>query len=114
MLQGEIIRTCSYEKVAEAAVLSIGASFRQRMSLLAATKGQSTGVYVAAMVRRFEEDAGPREIQALGVAIAGADMPVLAGLRWIIETMLDDDRANGGRHRPTRHLRAGARRPEAA
>ena len=114
MLQGEIIRTCSYEKVAEAAVLSIGVSFRQRMSLLAATNGQSTGAYVAALVRRFEEEAGPREMQALSLAIAGADMPVLAGLRWIIETMLDDDRADAGHHRPMQRLRAGARRPEAA
>jgi hypothetical protein len=114
MLQGEIIRTCSYEKVAEAAVLSIGVSFRQRMSLLAATNGQSTGAYVAALVRRFEEEAGPREMHALGLAIAGADMPVLAGLRWVVETMIDDDRMADGRRRSPVSLRANARGVEAA
>lgn len=115
MLSWEIIRTCSHDKVAEAAVLSIGASFHQRVSLLAATAGETPGAYVAVLVRRFEEEAGPREMEALSLAITGADMPVLAGLRWIIETMLDDDdRTAGGHHRTMRRLRASARRAEAA
>lgn len=100
MIQWEIMRTCSHDKVAEAAVLSLGAAFHRRMSLLAATVGQTPGAYVATLVRRFAHEAGPHELMQLARAVAGADMPILAGLRWIVETTLDGERPAGADDRP--------------
>jgi hypothetical protein len=100
MLRSEIIRTCSHEKVAEAALQSIGPLFHERISLLAATMGLEPGPYVAGLVRRFAEEAGPQDMRALDAATGGADMPVLAGLRFIVEAMIDG--AHGPRTRAAR------------
>ena len=94
MLRCEIIRTCSHEKVAEAAVLSIGSAFENRVRLLACAAGKSPGAYVAGLVMRFSEEAGEREMEALRLATAGADTPILEGLRWIVEFMLDGSAGN--------------------
>lgn len=104
MLRAELIRSCTHEKVAEAAVLSIGDAFRDRVLLLARVSGQTPGAFVADLVRRFAEDASEADWEALAGAIAGRDMPILCGLRWIVETAIDfdGDSARGG---------AGGRRP---
>jgi hypothetical protein len=104
MLTCEIIRTCAHEKVAEAAVLSIGTAFRDRVALLAAASGMSAGAYVAELVRRFSEEANERDLEALTAATVGSDMPILKGLRWIVEFMID-----GATHRDgdPRRIRSG-------
>jgi hypothetical protein len=115
MLRCEIIRTCSHEKVAEAAILSIGAPFENRVRLLASAAGQTPGAFVAGLVARFDEEAGDREMEALKLATAGADTPILDGLRWIVEFMLDgssEDLASGGAARPPSGRRAGRHRVE--
>lgn len=108
MLRCEIIRTCSHEKVAEAAILSIGASFHERVLLLAATSGMRPGAYVAALVARFAEEAGEGDLEALRRATTGSDMPILDGLRWIVEFMIDGTAgASGGVDRVQPRTRAG-------
>ena len=105
MLCCEIIRTCSHEKVAEAAVLSIGPGFRDRLSLLASASGKSTGAYVAALVRRFGDEATESDLVALNNATAGSDMPVLDGLRFIVDYMIGGSRKRGPGER---HVRGGS------
>lgn len=113
MLCCEIIRTCSHEKIAEAAILSIGASFRERVVLLAATAGMPAGAYVAGLVAGFEEEAGEREMEALRRATSGSDMPILDGLRWIVEFMLDGRSGSGSESGRGGRMRSGGRsRPE--
>ncbi len=97
MLRCEIIRSCSHEKVAEAAVHSIGPAFRDRVALLATASNMPSGVYIARLVRRFGEEASDAEIAGLDRVVAGADMPILEGLRWIVDVMTDGTRADGPR-----------------
>lgn len=113
MLRCEIIRSCSHEKVAEAAVISIGSAFRDRVALLAAASNMLPGVFVASLVRRFADEATDAENDGLSRVIAGSDMPILEGLRWIVETMIDSTRGGGPRplarsrvNRTDRRLRA--------
>lgn len=105
MLCLEIIRTCSHEKVAEAAVRSIGPEFRDRVDLLAAAFDLSAGAYVADLVRRFSEEAGERDMEALSRVIAGSDLPILDGLRWIVEFMIDGPADANAGGRPLRGAR---------
>jgi hypothetical protein len=115
MLRCEIIRTCSHEKVAEAAILSIGAPFETRVRLLAATAGKSPGAYVAGLVAGFDEEATDRDMEALRLATVRTDTPILEGLRWIVEFMLDNSAGNaagGGAGRIASRGRAGRRPPE--
>ncbi|MFN3888944.1 MAG: hypothetical protein ACK4MV_01010 [Beijerinckiaceae bacterium] len=97
MLRCEIIRTCSHEKVAAAAVASVGPRFRDRVTLLAVASGKDPGAYVAELVRRFGREANDRELAALARATAGSDMPILDGLRWIVEFMIDGDSPRAAR-----------------
>jgi hypothetical protein len=90
MLIGEIIKTCSHEKVAQAAVASIGTEFRQRVERAARERSVRTGVFVAAAVRCFGRTAGDDEWADLARAMERKDMPILCGLRHILEVTLAD------------------------
>jgi len=90
----EILATCSHPKVASAAVLSIGGTFRSRMALLAAASGVDVGDFVAARVHEFAETVDTCDRQGLRRAVARHPMPVLGGLQLIVEAALDDE---GGR-----------------
>lgn len=90
MLLGEIIKTCSHEKVAQAAVASIGAEFHRRVEKAARERGLRTGVFVALAVRCFGRTAGDDEWAALARAMERKDMPILSGLRHILEVALAD------------------------
>lgn len=89
MLRTEIIRTCSNEAVAAAAVRSMGHNFYSRMSLLSGAHHVQPGAYAAALVRQFADEADEDAWCALGIAMARRDMPLLAGLRFILESMID-------------------------
>lgn len=104
-LHREIIRTCVHGKVAEAAVLSIGGQFRARIELLANASGLDTGAFVARQVRRFADEVCAHDIEALADATRGSDVPILDGLRWIVEATLDDARRDR-RARCDRFVRA--------
>jgi hypothetical protein len=91
MLRAELINSCSHEKVAEAAVLSIGGEFRDRVALHARASNFSTGQFAALCVRRFAQEAHENDWEALSAVIAGCDTPILHWLRWLVEAMLDDE-----------------------
>jgi hypothetical protein len=88
MLLGEIIKTCSHEKVAQAAVSSIGTEFQHRVERAARERGLRTGVFVASVVRHFGRTAGDDEWADLARAMERKDMPILSGLRHIVEMTL--------------------------
>ncbi len=89
----EIVNTCMHERVAEAAVASIGAGVAQNVRRFAEARDMSVGVYVGGLVRRFAWRAGPGERLALTRAMDRAQTPILAGLRHILEAMLKEERA---------------------
>lgn len=91
MLRTELINSCSHEKVAEAAILSIGGDFRDRVALHARASNVTTGRYAANCIRRFAEEAHEDDWEALSAEIAGCDQPILHGLRWLVEIMLDGE-----------------------
>jgi hypothetical protein len=115
MLRAELINSCSHEKVAEAAILSIGGSFRDRVALLARASDVSTGHYAAQCVRWFAEEAHEQDWEALSAVIAGCDTPILHGLRWLVETMLDGGLAGEreGRRGSAQTRRGGGRESRA-
>ncbi len=85
MIVREIIQTCSNPHVARAAVLSIGGDFAARFSRDAATRNLSSGILAATLVREFAHHAGDGDWEGLDDATRGADMPILSGLRHILE-----------------------------
>ena len=88
----DILRACANAHVAEGAVASIGGDFATRVGLFAGAAGLGVGAYVAREVARFRADAETAEMEALVAAIAGCDMPVLKGLRFVLARAFDGDR----------------------
>ena len=97
MLLAEIVNSCTNDKVAEAAVASIGAAFYEDLARAAGRREMSVGALVAALVLRFAWRADEFELHALARATRGAPAPVLAGLEYILECMIDED--DDARHR---------------
>jgi hypothetical protein len=91
MIVREIVWTCSNPHVARAAVASIGGAFAQRISRDAAKRNLSSGLFAASLVRRFSRHAGERDWAGVGLAVRGADQPILSGLRYILERGVDLD-----------------------
>jgi hypothetical protein len=87
----ELIRSCSHEKVAEAAVASIGPGFRRLIADASEARRMSVGAYTSHCVKHFAREAEDHEWQELAGQVEGADMPILAGLRHILETSLPAD-----------------------
>ncbi|RBP13771.1 hypothetical protein DFR50_11133 [Roseiarcus fermentans] len=85
MIVREIIDTCANPHVARAAVLSIGGDFARRLSRDAAGRNVTSGLLASKLVREFACQAGEGDWERLDDAIRGADMPILSGLRHIIE-----------------------------
>lgn len=85
MIVREIIVTCTHPEVARAAVLSIGGDFAQRFSRDAASRNLTSGLLASKLVRDFARRADDGDWEDLDDAIRGADMPILSGLRHIIE-----------------------------
>lgn len=84
----EIVHTCSNEKVAHAAVVSLGFDFASRVRTEAERHGIAMGAFVAGIVREFGEGADARELKAVYSAMDRADQPILSGLRFILEGRL--------------------------
>ncbi len=89
MMLAEIINTCTNDKVAEAAVASISVEFLDGVRRVADERNMSVGEYTAGVVRRFNWRACEDEHRALVRAMDGSQAPILAGLRHILETMLE-------------------------
>jgi hypothetical protein len=88
-LIAEIIHTCSHEKVAQAAVASMGSGFAGKVEITAGASGLSIGAFAARAVREFEKIGGEREKHALRQAMNGSDQPILAGLQHILEPVIE-------------------------
>ena len=89
MILREIVATCSNPHVARAAVASIGGDFACRFSGDAAKRNLASGLLAARLVRHFARNADEGDWEGLDEAIRGADMPILAGLRYILERGLE-------------------------
>ena len=85
MLVVELIRSCSHAKVAEAAIHSIGPDVAHEVKRRAHELGLDAGVYVAQSVQRFAGSAHPHDWSRLAARQRGVDMPILAGLHFILE-----------------------------
>ena len=88
MVVAEIVRTCSHAKVAQAAVASMGTEFSSRVGAVAGRRGVETGAFAAQVVQEFDRSAGATQRRALECAVRHADMPLLVGLRQILEEAL--------------------------
>jgi hypothetical protein len=87
----EIIHTCSNEKVAQAAVASIGFVFALRVKNAADTYGLSIGTFAARVVGEFDRVADEHERGAALGAMERSQHPILCGLRAILERKLETD-----------------------
>jgi hypothetical protein len=96
VLLDEIVHTCSHEKVAHAAVISLGFAFLSRVKSAADQRGVSVGVFAASVVREFGEDAQPQERRVVDHAMDKADQPILCGLQAILERQLDEPSLSSG------------------
>jgi len=89
MIVREIIATCSNPHVACAAVASIGGDFARRFTRDAADRKLSSGHLASRMVRDFARSGDDRVWDEVDEAMRGADMPILSGLRVILEHSLE-------------------------
>lgn len=88
-LIAEMIHSCSHEKVAHAAVASMGSGFAGKVGITAGAKGLSIGAFTARAVREFEKIGGEQEKQALRAVMEGADQPILIGLQHILRPVIE-------------------------
>lgn len=84
----ELFRTCANEHVAAAALASLGGRLRRRVTTLARRDGLSTGCLVAALIAEYDRRASIGRRRELEAQMKGGDMPLLAGLRHVLETAL--------------------------
>ncbi len=88
MLIGNILHACSNDRVAEAAVASIGGEFSARVHGLARRCDLPVGTLTGHLVRRFAVHAAERDWRHVSAVIEGDDLPVLRGLQAIVDSVL--------------------------
>ena len=93
MLIEEIVRSCANDRVAQAAVASIGRSFLAEVTDRATAYDMSVGSFTALSVDRFRRHGDEGELRSVAEAMRGSQEPVLAGLHRILCIML----VSGGR-----------------
>jgi len=87
----ELIHTCSHEDVATAAVFSLGLSFAGKVAFAAKAHDISMGAFVVQSVSNFAVFSGERQRNTLLNAMRDEDQPLLAGLRFILTPILEDE-----------------------
>lgn len=92
----EIVHTCSNEKVAQAALASLGLAFATRVRGEAESRRIGAGAYVARLVQEFDHAADAGERRCIQKAMERADQPILAGLRLMIESRLNAENSRCG------------------
>jgi hypothetical protein len=96
-LIAEVVHSCSNEKVAQAAVASIGSEFAGKVKATASVHGLSTGAFTARTVLQFDRTCGGEEKQALRRMMRGSDQPILFALEHILKPVVDQaDRQSVG------------------
>jgi len=79
----ELFRTCVNEHVA--------GKFERRVAAAARRAGLPAGAFVAGMVADYDRKASPHRRKLLETGMVHDPMPILAGLRHVLETALDGD-----------------------
>jgi hypothetical protein len=87
----DLINSCSNDKVAQAALASIGGHFAERVRAAAGDKGLSVGKYVVLAVREFASRTDKAAQEAMRVRVVRDDQPLLRGLREVLEAALERD-----------------------
>ncbi len=85
MLVTDLLHSCANDRVAAAAVYSIGGEFALKVQSHADRDGITVGAFAARVVKDFALRASEREWRDLVTAVRGTDLPVLSGLQTIIE-----------------------------
>jgi hypothetical protein len=85
----ELFRTCGNEHVAAAALACIGGKLQRRVAEAAKNGGLSSGAMVARLVAEYDRKAGPARRKILETGMVQNEMPILAGLRHVVETALE-------------------------
>jgi len=97
MIVREIVSTCSNPHIARAALASIGGDFARRFERDAANRNLPSGMLAANLVRHFVHRASNKDWQGVGEATRNTDMPILSGLRYILERGLELDEDDDAR-----------------
>ncbi len=114
MIVREIIATCSNPHVARAAINSIGGDFARRLDRQAADRNLSSGRFAERLVRKFATKADEADWDGVWEAIRGSEMPVLSGLRYLLERAceLEQNESTHGQSWIAVHPSASAREGE--
>lgn len=91
MIYREIVHTCSHPAVARAAVDSIGGDFARKINFEASRRRVTPGALAADLVRRFAASADEIDWQQVTAAANESDLPILSGLRLILERAIERD-----------------------
>lgn len=108
MIVREIVITCSNPDVARAAIASIGGDFAQRFTRDAQSRNLSSGTLASRLVREFAQRADESAWEGAGAATQGADMPILSGLRYILERSLELDEDEDDEDEPAKRWRSSS------
>jgi len=87
----ELFRSCANEHVAAAAMACIGGKLHNRVVVAARDAGLSNGAYVAKLVADYDRKASPRRRKYLEKGMGSDPMPILAGLRHVVESALEGE-----------------------
>ena len=87
----ELFRSCANEHVAAAAMACIGGKLHKRVEAAARRAGVSSGVYVARLVADYDRKASPKRRKYLEQGMGCDPMPILAGLRHVVESALEGE-----------------------
>jgi len=88
MDSGELFRTCANEHVAAAALLCVGGALVARIDTVALSDGLTRGAQVARFLAEYDRRASPALRKRLVRAMGRAQMPLLTGLRHVLEVAL--------------------------
>jgi len=87
----ELFRSCANEHVAAAAMACIGGRLHKRVEVAARRAGLSNGAYVARLVADYDRKASPGRRKHLEKGMVSDPMPILAGLRHVVESALEGE-----------------------
>ncbi|PPQ40237.1 hypothetical protein SAMN06265338_102494 [Rhodoblastus acidophilus] len=85
----ELFRSCANEHVAAAALLCVGGGLVSRIDKAARPAGLTRGALVATLVADYERKASPELRRQLAYGMRRAEMPILAGLRHVLDVALN-------------------------
>jgi hypothetical protein len=91
MMIDELVHTCAHEDVARAAVFSLGFPYVGKVASAVQFHDETIGAFVAKAVCRFAATAKEDDRRSLLAEMDGKDQPLLAGLRFILTPVLEEE-----------------------